>query len=234
LRLNYLLSRQSSLRSLQWGVKGCAFACFVGLALSGIGFSHARKHEAASKAKVASQEAFISKTKKELSQKPRGLSRSMPRDSSLGRDQYVASFIEELGILAQEAGCTVVSVKAASGTTTQAGPPTPQAPAPSAQSTGESGQPETPSSPAQPPQSLNSPEPGGGQSQGGTKWEETQLEALLTGDYFSTLRLLDALCRSGKVCSVNGFELSRSGVSQESGRVAVQLKLLISIFRRSS
>ena len=180
---------------------------------------------------MASQEAFICKTKKELSKKPQVLSRSVPQDTSLGRDQYVASFIEELGILAEEAGCAVVSVKTTSAVTTQAEPPTPEAIVQAAQNAGQPGQPATP---PQPPQSLSSPEPGGGQSEGGAKWEETRLEASLTGEYFSALRLLDALCRSGKVCSVSGFELSRSGVSQESGRVTVQLKALISIFKRSS
>lgn len=255
MRLNHFLSQQSTPQLLGWILKGCAAACAVGLVLSGWGMSQAYKRCGETKLALESEEAVAVQTEDELARKPVSLFKGLPQDSRLGQDQYLASFIEELGILADEAGCRVISVQSgtvamqgAAGTqqrlegpggdagqaiqeaaqaAQQAAQAAAQARDKAAQAVG------TPSGVAGVPPQTAGGETAGGQATGGSGWEEIQLEASLQGDFFGCLRLLDALTQSGKVCAVRGFELSRSSVDHDSGEVRVLLKLLISIFRKA-
>lgn len=240
MRLRNFLSRQSTPRLLGWILKGSALACTAGLILSGLGMSQAFKQHSATVAGLASEKAVAAKTTEELAGKPKSLQDRLPQDSLLGQDQYLASFIEELGLLSEEAGCTVVSVQSGP-VSVQSAPQLPPGMAEGqAQGAVEAAQAAMAQGNAPSPQPDAAMQPEGAgeaprelQATSQSAWEEMQLDATLRGDFLSSLRLLDALGDSGKVCAVRGFEMSRSTVDQDSRRVKVQLKLSISIFKRA-
>jgi hypothetical protein len=253
LRLRSFLSRQSTPGQLGWILKACGICCAAGLILSVWGVSKAYKSQGTTERALADEKAAAARLEDELAKKAASLFRALPRDAALGQDQYLASFIEELGLLADESECTVISVQ--SGTVaTQAAPTptpgmeagTPQGGAQAAQEAAQAAnraaeaaraaeQGGMPAGDAQPPPlpGTSVADSGSQQTATGSAWEEIRLEASLRGGFSGTLRLLDALCHSGKVCAVRDFDISRSTVDHATGQVKVQMKLQISIFRKA-